>query len=153
MLDPVASPFSYAILRVVPSVERGERLNVGVVLFCRQRRFLGARFELDEVRLHAVAPGLQARDLGAHLEALGRVAEGAEGAGPIAQLPQSERFGWLLQKTLQQTIAARPLKELLVGEALILPTGDMEVPWLISAPTMRVPMRLVWTSCAESLLP
>lgn len=54
----------------------------------------------------------------------------------------SERFGWDLQETLQQAIRARPLKELLVGEALVLPTKDPEVPWLISAPTMRVPMRL-----------
>jgi O-acetyl-ADP-ribose deacetylase (regulator of RNase III) len=54
----------------------------------------------------------------------------------------SERFGWELQTKLQQTIAARPLKELLVGEALLMPTGDAKVPWLISAPTMRVPMKL-----------
>lgn len=89
------SPFSYAILRVVPSVERGERLNVGVVLFCRQRGFLGARFALDESRLRALAPGLAASDVAGHLEALSRVSEGAAGAGPIAQLPPSERFGWL----------------------------------------------------------
>jgi O-acetyl-ADP-ribose deacetylase (regulator of RNase III) len=54
----------------------------------------------------------------------------------------SERFGWELQEILQRTIADRPLKELLVGEALVLPTGDPDTPWLISAPTMRVPMRL-----------
>ena len=54
----------------------------------------------------------------------------------------SERFGWDLQKDLQARIAARPARELLVGEALAVPTGDARVPWLISAPTMRVPMRL-----------
>jgi O-acetyl-ADP-ribose deacetylase (regulator of RNase III) len=54
----------------------------------------------------------------------------------------SERFGWVVQESLQRAIAERPMRELLVGEAIILPTGDMEVPWLISAPTMRVPMRL-----------
>ena len=54
----------------------------------------------------------------------------------------SERLGWDLQKQLQAEIAKRPVKELLVGEALILPTGDPNIPWLISAPTMRVPMRL-----------
>ncbi len=95
MSAPGASPFSYAILRVVPSLERGECLNVGVVLFCRQRGFLGTRIELDEVRLAAVAPGLATPELGAHLEALERVAKGQAGAGPIAELPQSERFGWL----------------------------------------------------------
>lgn len=57
-------------------------------------------------------------------------------------LALSERFGWDLQSNLQRAINARPLKELLVGEALVLPTGDFAVPWLISAPTMRVPMRL-----------
>jgi O-acetyl-ADP-ribose deacetylase (regulator of RNase III) len=54
----------------------------------------------------------------------------------------SKRFGWDLQKKLQQLIAARPLGELLVGEALVMPTGDERVSWLISAPTMRVPMKL-----------
>ena len=95
MLEPDARPFTYLILRVVPSVERGERLNVGVVLFCRQRDFLGARIELDERRLQALAPGVAVEDVRAHLAALVRVAEGAPGAGPIAALPASERFGWL----------------------------------------------------------
>jgi O-acetyl-ADP-ribose deacetylase (regulator of RNase III) len=54
----------------------------------------------------------------------------------------SERFGWSLQLTVQKAIAARPIRELLVGEALIVPTGDQRTPWLVSAPTMRVPMRL-----------
>jgi O-acetyl-ADP-ribose deacetylase (regulator of RNase III) len=54
----------------------------------------------------------------------------------------STRFGWDLQERLQRQIASRPLQELLVGEAIVLPTGDAKVPWLISAPTMRVPMRL-----------
>lgn len=89
------SPFSYAILRVVPSVERGERFNVGVVLFCRQRGFLGAMIALDEPRLQALAPGAPARELRGHLEALVRIAGGEPEAGPIANLPQSDRFGWL----------------------------------------------------------
>jgi hypothetical protein len=92
---PGSDPFTYAILRVVPSVERGECLNVGVVLFCRQRGFLGLRFALDEERLHVLAPGLAADQLRGHLEGLQRVAQGAPGAGGVAALPQSERFGWL----------------------------------------------------------
>jgi hypothetical protein len=95
MPEPDASPFSYLILRVVPSVERGESLNVGVVLFCRQRGFLGARVELDAARLAVLAPSVSAADVEAHLAALVRVAEGDAGAGPIAALDQSERFGWL----------------------------------------------------------
>ena len=95
MPEPDARPFTYLILRVVPSVERGERVNVGVVLFCRQRDFLGARIELDEHRLAALAPNVAVEDVRAHLAALVRVAEGAPDAGPIAALPASERFGWL----------------------------------------------------------
>jgi hypothetical protein len=88
--------FSYAILRVVPSVERGERINAGVVLFCRQRGFLDARVALDRRRLAALAPELDAGVVHAHLDGLVRVAEGDSAAGPIAALPQSERFGWLV---------------------------------------------------------
>jgi hypothetical protein len=88
-------PFSYAILRVVPSVERGERLNVGVVLFCRQRRFLDVRVALDQDRLRALAPGVPTAELTDHLEGLIRVAHGDPGAGGVAALDQSERFGWL----------------------------------------------------------
>ena len=95
MPEPDASPFTYLILRVVPSVERGERLNVGVVVFCRQRGFLGARVALDAARLAALAPSVSVDELREHLAALVRVAEGAPGAGPIAALPPSERFGWL----------------------------------------------------------
>ena len=90
-------PFTYVILRVVPSVERGERINVAVVLFCRQRRFLGIRWELDHGRL-AVLEGAGERlgaDVAEHLRALAGVAEGAVGAGAIAALDQSDRFGWL----------------------------------------------------------
>lgn len=91
-----ADPFAYAILRVVPSVERGERLNLGVVLFCRQRGFLGLRFAVDESRLRTLAPGLDIGEVVAHLRGLVSVAEGAPGAGGVAALPQSERFGWLV---------------------------------------------------------
>jgi hypothetical protein len=94
--ESTRSPFSYAILRVVPRVERGERFNVGVVLFCRQRGFLGAKVELDERRLAALAPNTSADDVRAHLEALANVAAGTPDAGAIAALPPSERFGWLV---------------------------------------------------------
>jgi Protein of unknown function (DUF3037) len=89
-------PFTYAILRVVPRVERGERFNAGVVLFCRQRDFLGIRVGLDERRLEALAPGLEASEVRAHLDGLARVAKGDPAGGPIAGLPPSERFGWLV---------------------------------------------------------
>jgi len=94
--ESAASPFSYAIVRVVPRVERGERFNAGVVLYARQRKFLGARVHLDERRLAALAPDVSAADVRAHLEALVRVAGGDPGCGPIAGMSQSERFGWLV---------------------------------------------------------
>jgi hypothetical protein len=92
---PPRSPFTYALLRVVPRVDRGERFNAGVVLFCRQLGFLDARVDLDEGRLAALAPDLPARDVRRHLDALLRIARGDPSAGPIAALPAAERFGWL----------------------------------------------------------
>ena len=89
------SPFSYTIVRVVPLVERGERFNAGVVLFCRPLDYLGAQVGLDEARLAALAPGVSPDTVRPHLEALVRIAEGDPEAGPIASLPLSERFGWL----------------------------------------------------------
>jgi Protein of unknown function (DUF3037) len=93
---PVApSAFSYAIVRVVPSVERGERLNAGVVVFCRQKGFLGARVALDTDRLAALSPDTDAAAVRRHLDGIVGIAEGDPAAGPIAVLPQFERFGWL----------------------------------------------------------
>lgn len=88
-------PFQYAVLRVVPRVERGERLNAGVVLFCRTRDFLAARVALDEGALEALAPGCDPAGVRLHLDALVRVAAGAPDGGPIAALEGSERFHWL----------------------------------------------------------
>ena len=90
------SPFQYAIVRVVPRVERGECVNAGVVLFCRPRRFLAARVALDEGRLRALTPEVDLDAVRGHLDALCRIAAGDPDAGPIAALPESERFHWLV---------------------------------------------------------
>jgi hypothetical protein len=90
------SPFSYAVYRVVPRVERGERINVGVVLFSRPLDFLAARTGLDEDRLAALWPGADATSIRAHLDALERIARGDPGAGPIAALDTTARFHWLV---------------------------------------------------------
>jgi hypothetical protein len=92
----VPSPFQYAIVRVVPCVERGEFVNAGVVLFCRPRHFLAARVELDEERLRALAPDVDVAAVRGHLDAFERIAAGDRQGGPIASLPASERFHWLV---------------------------------------------------------
>lgn len=78
--------YSYTLLRVVPDIARGERLNVGVVLFCRRHRFLGARTAVDPARLAAIAPELDPAELSRHLEAL---------VAGMPALEPSERFHWL----------------------------------------------------------
>ncbi len=90
------SVFQYAVVRVVPRVERGECLNVGIVLLCRPRRYLGARILLDEGRLAAFAPNLDPSTLRPHLDAIERIAAGDPAAGPIARLDRPERFHWLV---------------------------------------------------------
>ncbi|HEY6475958.1 MAG TPA: DUF3037 domain-containing protein [Polyangia bacterium] len=87
--------FDYVIVQVVPRVDRDERLNAGVILFCPTAGYLGCRIALDERRLRAVAPGIDLAALAGQLEAIEAVAAGAAGAGPIAGLPPSERFHWL----------------------------------------------------------
>ena len=96
MPEPPRNAFQYAIVRVLPRVERGECLNVGIVLLCRPRRFLGARIALDESRLAAFAPDLDPATIRPHLDAIERVAAGDPAAGPIARLGQAERFHWLV---------------------------------------------------------
>jgi hypothetical protein len=89
-------PFQYALVRIVPRVERGESLNAGVVLFCRPRRFLAARTWLDEAALAALAPGCDAAEVRPHLRVVEAVAAGdPDRGGAVAALPQSERFHWL----------------------------------------------------------
>src|SRR5436190_21676917 len=89
-----ASPFSYAIYRLVPRVERGERLNVGVVVFCRPRDFLAARTSLDPARVGVLWPDLDPAAVQPHLAALERIAGGDPTAGPIAELDTTGRFHW-----------------------------------------------------------
>ena len=89
-------PYAYAAIRVVPRVERGECLNTGVVLFCRPRRFLAMRSEVDAGRLLALAPDLDLEGVRRRLDLLAAVAAGEAGAGAIARLPHFERFGWLV---------------------------------------------------------
>jgi DUF3037 family protein len=91
----VRNAFQYTILRVVPRIERGERINVGVVLFCPQRRFIGARVELDRARLAALDPTLDGAEVQPHLDAIAAVVAGDPAGGTLAELSASDRFGWV----------------------------------------------------------
>ncbi len=90
------SSYDYAIVRVVPRVERGEFINAGVILFCRTRRFLGARIALDAGRIAALAPKLDIIELTQHLAVIPLVCVGGARAGPIGALPLADRFHWLV---------------------------------------------------------
>lgn len=95
MPPPPSVWFSYAVIRVVPRVERGEFLNVGVILFARTARFLAACIAVDRPRMSAFAPDLDIATIERHLDAFVAICAGAAAGGPIAQLPLSERFHWL----------------------------------------------------------
>ena len=80
----------------MPRVERGERINVGVVVFCRPLQYLEARTALDEARALALWPELDVESVRAHLAAIERVAAGERSGGPIARLETTARFHWLV---------------------------------------------------------
>jgi hypothetical protein len=91
-------PFEYALLRVVPRVERGEAVNVGVVVFCRTKGFLEARIELGDrqrAALSALAEPIDLEAVRAHLDELGRIVRGDPDGGPMAALDAPERFRWV----------------------------------------------------------
>ena len=88
--------FDYAIVRVVPRVDRGEFINAGVVLFCSTKAFLDARIELDRERLMALAPEVDVSLVENHLAVIPTVCRGGDEAGAIGQLPQRARFHWLV---------------------------------------------------------
>ncbi|MGB3633614.1 MAG: DUF3037 domain-containing protein [Rubrobacteraceae bacterium] len=92
----MVKPFEYAILRVVPRVERGECINAGVVLYCQDEKFLEARIHLDSRRLLALEPTADLDAVRAHLEAVQPVCAGSEEAGAVGRMPKRERFGWLV---------------------------------------------------------
>jgi len=93
---PARRSFDYAIVRVVARVEREEFVNAGVILFCLERDYLGARVELDAERVRALFPGADLATIEEHLAAIPRIAAGAEASGPIGRLTLRERFHWLV---------------------------------------------------------
>jgi len=93
---PDQCTYDYAIIRVVPKVEREEFVNVGVVVSCPERKFLQAEIKLDERRLREFDSRLDFETIRAHLETFPAICRGGEEAGPIGRLPQRERFYWLV---------------------------------------------------------
>ncbi len=92
---PHRHPFEYAIVRIMPRVERGEAFNAGIVLHSRAGRFLGARTKLDEALLVAMSPDCDPEAIHDHLATIERIAAGDPTAGPIAALSAPERWHWL----------------------------------------------------------
>jgi hypothetical protein len=92
----VPSAFDYAIVRVVPRVERGELINAGVIVACPERAYLAAKIALDTGRLHALAPSIDVAEIEAALAVIPLIAAGDPRGGPIAALPRGERFHWLV---------------------------------------------------------
>ncbi len=102
--------FEYAVIRIVPQVEREEFLNVGVMLYCQAENFLHCVFELDETRLHAFAKQLNPGELKERLTAFEQICTGSLEGGAIGKLPISSRFRWLTSKrsTVVQTSPVHP---------------------------------------------
>jgi len=102
--------FEYAVIRIVPKVEREEFFNVGVVLYCSKQQFLKVMFNLDEERLRAFCKKADIVDLKEYLNAFERICNGGNDSGPIGLLPIAERFRWLTatRSTVVQTSKVHP---------------------------------------------
>lgn len=102
--------FEYAVIRVVPKVEREEFFNVGVILLCSKQKFLQAHIQLNEERLNALCPELDITELQEHIHSFERICSGGPDNGLIGQLPLAERFRWLTaaRSTMVQTSQVHP---------------------------------------------
>lgn len=102
--------YEYAVIRVVPRVEREEFFNVGVVLYCKSQGFLQVKYEVSEVKFQGFCTGMQLSDLKEYLHTFQKIALGGNEAGPIGQLPAAERFRWLTatRSTVIQTSKIHP---------------------------------------------
>lgn len=106
-LDKKSCAFDYAVIRIVPRVERSEFINAGVIVFARSLRFLDAKLSLDIDRLRALHPSIDTAEVEEHLALIPKICAGTKDAGPIGELPQHERWHWLVapRSTIIQTSA------------------------------------------------
>ncbi len=102
--------YEYAIVRVVPRVEREEFLNIGVILYCKKQQFLKLKYIITPERLSALCPKLDLRELQTHMEALEKICAGGKNSGPIGNLDLPSRFRWLTatRSTIVQTSRVHP---------------------------------------------
>jgi hypothetical protein len=102
--------FEYAVIRLVPHVEREEFLNVGVIMFCKEKKFLGTKFELHEDRLRMLCNHLSLDEIKLYILSFERICAGGDNAGPIGKLSAVERFRWLTaaRSTVVQTSRVHP---------------------------------------------
>ena len=102
--------FEYAVIRLVPKVEREEFLNVGVILYCPQQKFLQAKYKLDEERVRAFSADTDLEEIKVNLQALEQISMGDKNCGPIGKLDMASRFRWLTatRSTVVQTSKVHP---------------------------------------------
>ncbi|TDB62279.1 DUF3037 domain-containing protein [Arundinibacter roseus] len=102
--------FEYAVLRLMPRVERGEFLNIGVVMYCKRQSFLRVQYLLDIARLQAAFPSVDLDEISLHLRSFEQICEGKSAAGTIARLDPASRFRWLTARrsTIIQTSEVHP---------------------------------------------
>jgi hypothetical protein len=102
--------FEYAVIRIMPRVEREEFVNAGIVLYCKSRDFLHVLYELNAEKIKMLCSECDVEELAAHLEAFANIASGRRDAGPIAQLDTAARFRWLTaqRSTILQTSKVHP---------------------------------------------
>ena len=102
--------FEYAVIRVVPRVEREEFLNVGIILYCKQKKYLDCVYQLDKDKLKVLCPALECGDVEAHLLSFANICKGSRQAGSIGRLDLPSRFRWLTatRSTVVQTSKVHP---------------------------------------------
>ena len=100
--------YEYAVIRVVPRVEREEFLNVGIMVFCKRAKFVKMLFAIDEAKMQLFASDLDLEQLQLNLESFQKIAHGAKNGGPIAQFEPSERFRWLTALRSSAIQTSRP---------------------------------------------
>ena len=107
---PEKQLYEYAVIRVVPRVDREEFLNVGIILFCKKQSIIKCRYELNRDKLLHVFPELDIDEVEEYLESFQKICEGTEDAGPIGKLDLPSRFRWLTatRSTVVQTSKTHP---------------------------------------------